>query len=267
VENLTNALGALVTCGLLLVGVGWFIDQSWRDLNDRTQQQARGPGLRESAPTPRPTATGGGKPAAPLPVCGPTKVTPKPAVAGDSRAMLEQSLKLAREGSFTEAQRVAERALKQLPDESEGLCYIAAYAEQYSNLADQARLALNGSSEVDLGSPYGKAQFVDQTADDITFFSKGKHKKFSIKEFNSRKGVRFRITRDFLDNASNPANDLILGSYQFLMLVNDNGEKNGSGNVDAAEHRFRKAINSGDPVSAEQGTLMLKAVKLLTSKD
>lgn len=135
------------------------------------------------------------------------------------------------------------------------------YVRQYSDQADRARLALNGSSEVDLGRPWGNAQFVEQDADCITFFMNGKHERFTVKKFNGLEGVRFRLTRDYLDRGSNPTNDLILGSYQFLMHVDETGSVDPRGARDAAQRRFRKAITSRDRVSLEHGTVMLKALQ------
>ena len=270
-ESLAGAVSALVMCGLVLLGVGWFINQSWEDLNEKTRRGARTkPGLKEITPARPFVRPGGGKPAKPTVTDG----TPEPDEGGsapavpvggaDARKQLEDALKLARQGSFDEALRLTQRASKALPDQSEGLGLIVEYAGQYTQLADQARQALNGSNEVDLGRPYGKAQFVEQDANQITFFAKGKHERFAIEKFNSLKGVRFRVTRDFLDNAENPANDLILGACHFLMKVSDKGEQGaGSDGTREAEQRFGKAIASGDSVSVEQGTLMINAMKAM----
>jgi len=270
-DNLTSAVGALVVCGLLITGVGWFVRQSWDDLQARTTRKPdqTGGGLVVVDPTPKPVVTGGGREDQPKPKPEPQPTPPsRPApapVVGDAKATLQKALELARQGSFDEARRVADRAGKQLPDESDGLSYLISYAEQYSGLADKARLALNGNNAVDLGSPYGQAQFVEQTDDKITFFAKGKHKTFSIKEFSSRKGVRFRVFRNYLDNAEIPANDLIIGAYQFLLRVNERGEQDANGGVPEAESRIHKAITNGDPMTIEQGTLMMKALELLAS--
>jgi len=271
-DNFASATGSLVVCGLLISGVGWFVRQSWNDLQARTTlkpNQERG-GLVVVDPTPKPVVTGGGqedraklKPG-PHPAPHPS---PAPApVVGDAKATLQKALDLARQGSFTEARRIAEQARRQMSDESDGLSYLISYAEQYSGLADQARLALNGNSEVDLGPPYGKAQFVEQTAEKITFFAKGKHKSFSINEFSSRKGVRFRLFRTYLDNAQIPANDLIIGAYQFLLRINERGEQDANGGVPEAKSRIRKAITSGNSETIEHGTLMMKAITLLASE-
>jgi hypothetical protein len=270
-ENLAGAVGALVMCGLVLLGVGWFINQSWEDLNDKTQRGAGAKlGVGEITPARPVVRLGGGKPAATGTIAntqkpgeGGSELAPTAGVA-DAHKQLEDALKLARQGSFDEALRLTQRASKALPDQSEGLGLIVEYAGQYTQLADQARQALNGSNEVDLGRPYGKAQFVEQDANQITFFAKGKHERFTIEKFNSLMGVRFRVTRDFLDNAENPANDLILGACHFLMKVSDKGEQGaGSDGTREAERRFGKAIVSGDSVSVEQGTLMINAMKAM----
>lgn len=274
IENLTGAVGALVMCGTVLLGVGWFVNQSWKDLRDKTRQPAE-PELAvvEQKPVPPSVGTGSGKPATlgrnPTVPAG-NQISSQQAVRGgeaNARKQLEDALTLARQGSFDEALRLSQRAARALPDQGEGLELLIAYSRQYPGLADQAVKALNGSSEVDLGRPYGKAQFVDQNATEITFFAKGRHETFSIHKFNSLKGVRFRVTRNFLDNAKNPANDLILGACHFLMMVNDEGEQApGSDGVREAERRIGKAIASSHPASVEQGTVMLKAMKALAEK-
>ena len=138
---------------------------------------------------------------------------------------------------------------------------MVAYVEQYLGLADDARLALNGSSEIDLGPKYGRVQFVEQNDMEIKFFSKGRHVTLPIRKFEGLPGVRFRVTRDYLDRAKNPANDLILGSYNFLLKVDANGVVDADKSLREAERRFRKAIASGDPASVEQGTAMMKTLQ------
>lgn len=150
-----------------------------------------------------------------------------------------------------------------MPDESEGLMLMIDYVQQYSDLADAAQRALNGSTEVDLGKEWGKAQFVGQDSGSITFFAKGKHERFTMQQFKGITGVRFRLTRDYLDRANNPANDLIIGSYEVLMRVNESGFINVPGSRDAARKRFRNAIESGTPQMVEHGNLMIKATDFL----
>lgn len=268
-DNLAGAVGGLVMCGFVVAGVGWFATQSWQGWQKKPVLGG-GSTLGETQVVVKVVGGGGGKPTPPNPNPKPGPVPappPIPApVVGDAKATLQDALKLARQGSFTEARRLAERAHRQMPDESDGLSYLISYAEQYSTLADQARGALNGSSEVDLGPPYGKAQFVEQTADEITFFAKGKHKSFSINKFNTLKGVRFRVFRTYLDNAQIPANDLIIGAYQFLLRVNERGEQDANGGVPEAKSRLRKAITSGHSETIEHGTLMMKSIELLASE-
>jgi hypothetical protein len=269
-DNLAGAVGGLVMCGFVVAGVGWFATQSWQGWQKKPVPGG-GSTLGETAVVVKVVGGGGGKPTPPKPNPKPGPVPtppPRPApvpVVGDSKATLQKALELARQGSFTEARRVAERSHRELPDESDGLSYLISYAEQYSSLADEARLALNGNNAVDLGSPYEQAQFVEQTSEKITFFANGKHKSFSIKEFNTRKGVRFRVFRNYLDNAEIPANDLIIGAYQFLLRVNERGEQDANGGVPEAKSRIGKAITGGDPETIEHGTLMMKAIELLAA--
>lgn len=269
-DNLAGAVGGLVMCCFVVAGVGWFAAQSWEGWQKKPVPGG-GSTLGETPVVVKVVGGGGGKPTPPKlnPKPGPVPTPPpRPApvpLVGDAKATLQKAVELARQGSFTEARRVAERAHQELPDESDGLSYLISYAEQYSDLADEARLALNGNNAVDLGSPYGQAQFVEQTSEKITFFAKGKHKSFSIKEFDTRKGVRFRVFRNYLDNATLPANDLIIGAYQFLLRINERGEQDANGGVPEAKSRIRKAITGGDPETIEHGTLMMKAIELLAA--
>jgi len=272
-ENVAGAIGGLLMCGLIVFGVGMFIKLWWVDIQRPLIKPPVVP-LPVEPPPDRPTVKpGGGRPTSGDE--GTKLVKPDQQDSG-GQAMevvdrqraaalenLKQAKKLAGEGSFDEALRLAGRAKRAMPDESEGLMLMIDYVEQYTGLADAAQLALNGSSEVDLGGKWGKAQFVQQDAESITFFAKGKHERFTQAQFEGIKGVRFRVTRDFLDRAANPTNDLIIGSYQFLMRVNESGILNVPGSRDAAGRRLRKAIESGDAESAESASLMIKVLDVV----
>lgn len=266
-ESLASTIGALILCTLVIAGVGLFINQWWKDVS--AIKSGAGDAKPLPAP-PRPTApvvkTGGGLPAPAADNGAPGGVTAGKAVAapGDkptAREQLAAAVKHAREGSFDAALLAADNAKKEMPDESQGLKLMVAYVKQYPRLADDARLALNGSSEIDLGPKYGKVQFIEQDDKQIKFFAKGRHETLPLQKFDALTEARFRMTADYLDRARNPANDLILGSYNFLRKVAADGKVDATASLGEAERRFRKAIESGDPMSAEQGAFMLKALQ------
>lgn len=261
-ENVVGAMGSLLMCGALVLGVGMFIKLWWADVPRQPPKPPK-PLVVEPPPHRPPVVPGGG------PTTGEGKPKPSPVmqITDEQRAAarenLQQAIQMGRNGSFEEARRLAQRASRAMPDESEGVILMTEYVEQYSGLADAAQQALNGSSEVDLGGRWGKAQFVEQDADSITFFVSGQHKRFTQVEFKGIKGVRFRLTRDYLDRAANPANDLILGAYEVLMRVNESGLLNKPGSLDAAQRRFRKAIELGDSEVVESGSVMIKALDVV----
>jgi hypothetical protein len=127
-------------------------------------------------------------------------------------------------------------------------------------LADDARQALNGNNVVNLGAKWGQGAFVEQDADSVTFRVRGKNKRFTVAELDAIPGARFRITAAFLDNAAIPANDLILGAYQFVRQLDDEGIVVRRGAV--APSRWLKATNSQDQTTAEQARLLLKLAEL-----
>lgn len=266
-ESLASTIGALLLCALVIAGVGLFVNQWWKDVSTIKS------GVGDAKPSPallRSTApvvkTGGGLPAADDNNQAPDGATAGKAAAapGDkptAREQLEAAVKHAREGSFDAALLAADKAKKEMPDESQGLKLMVAYVQQYSKLADDARLALNASSEIDLGPKYGKVQFIEQDDKQIKFFAKGRHETLPLHKFDALTEARFRMTRDYLDRARNPANDLILGSYNFLRKVAADGKVDATTSLGEAERRFRKAIEGGDPMSSEQGTFMLKALQ------
>jgi hypothetical protein len=266
-ESVASTIGALILCMLVIAGVGWFVHQWWQDVNAVGSVNNPIKPAISPAPVPPVVNRGGGLPAptaddnresqAPGPAPGPKSPRDKPT----AREHLEAAVKHAREQSFGAALELAQKAKPEMPEESDGLALMVAYVRQYLTLADDARLALNGSSELDLGPKYGRVQFIEQNDTDISFFSQGRRETLPIRKFNSLPGVRFRVTRDYLDRAKNPANDLILGSYNFLLKVDANGVVDAAKSLREAERRFRTAIASGEPTSAEQATVMMKTLQ------
>ena len=110
---------------------------------------------------------------------------------------------------------------------------------------------------MDLGSKYGKALFIEKDDQSVTFRTKGQNKRFSRKELQGIPGVRFRITQQFLANANNPANDLILGAFQFLRHVDANGNDLPAGIVSTPSH-WKKARESQEEEFREHAELLIK---------
>jgi hypothetical protein len=265
IENVATAIGVLLMCGLLIFGVGCFIRKWFDEMPKKTDGFAATNELpvRQKPPS---VAGGSGSPTPPgSDVTRDNTVTPKPkrvlsqsGKVAAARETLSRALTMAQQGSFDEAHTLAGRAATGMPDGANALQLMVEYARQYPDLADTARLALNGSDEIDLGQRYGKGQFVQQDAKEIVFFMKGAHKPLSTHEFNGLPGVRFRVARDFLERRQDlPANDLILGSYQYLLRLNRAGLEDLDGSQHEAETRFRRAANAGDPTVAEHARLML----------
>jgi hypothetical protein len=192
------------------------------------------------------------------------KPTPpgQPGRVAEAQSHIKSALSNLRKGFFDEADLDAQKALAAAPglDEAEAMRLTAAYVRQYTGLADDARQALNGNNVVNLGAKWGQGAFVEQDADSVTFRVRGKNKRFTVAELDAIPGARFRITAAFLDNAAIPANDLILGAYQFVRQLDDEGIVVRRGAV--APSRWLKATNSQDQTTAEQARLLLKLAEL-----
>lgn len=271
-DKTISAAGVFLACAALAFGAGFFGQQWWKDLKKASGVERLVVRPVKTAEQRRSARTKAPVKATPVAVKKkPDNKPPSPAAQNPgangqaldaARQHLKTAIEKARSGSLAEARALARRASKALPDESEGLNLMIDYFESYPALADEARIKLNGNSEVDLGKPWGKAQFVEQGPDTITFFVQGKHKRFTLQQFNELAGVRFRVTRDYLDRAASPTNHLILGASLFLMNIDENGHSTTRDACDAARRRFQKAITSNDRVSREDGTVMMKALAL-----
>jgi hypothetical protein len=221
-------------------------------------------------PPSRVVVPGGGGAAKTVPDQPPPSPTPKPKPTppgqpgriADAQSRIKSAYSNLRKGFFDEADLDAQKALAAAPglDEAEAMRLTAAYVRQYTGLADDARKALNGNNVVNLGAKWGQGAFVEQDADSVTFRVRGKNKRFTVAELDAIPGARFRITAAFLDNAAIPANDLILGAYQFVRQLDDEGIVVRRGAV--APSRWLKATNSQDQTTAEQARLLLKLAEL-----
>ena len=257
--GIAGILVMLVAAG---VGAKLFHDEWWRKV---INPPVRNPIEPSSKPTPEPVKpdAGGGATKPPRPRPGPM-LRPNNPPAGN-RATADPHMKAAlencRRGFFDEAVLDTQKACEVDPEseEAEAMQVAVAYLRQYSALADDAMAALNENCVVDLGPKHGQAAFLERDATDggITFQVKGRPMKFPAEELGKMTGLRFRVTRDFLDNAENPANNLILGVYHFVMRVDDKGNPDRRRSLDAARGRWGKAAKSSDRESEEQAALLL----------
>lgn len=193
-----------------------------------------------------------------------TRTSPTPVVGAKDHieradALVVESLGAAKEGLFVKANDLAQDALRLCPDHpaATGAWYLAAYAQQYTKLADEALERLNG--DVDLGSKYGIAAFIERNGDTYTFRCRGANRKFTSRQLGAMNGVRFRITRQFLDNAENPANDLILAAVHYLKSIDTSGNQNlanPAASLDAAVTRCTNATRGADGLAEHAGHVL-----------
>jgi hypothetical protein len=221
----------------------------------------------EGSSPPRPVINDGEDSRAPLAIDVPGK-PPKPVVVTpDRRAQTHRHLKDAvariRESLFDLGDEYAKRAHTTDPTckEAGAVVILSGYVRQYTKLADEARKALNGNNIVNLGKGKGECAFIEQGDGWVMFRVKGENKRFTIQELNNLPGVRFRITRQFLDNAAKPANDLILGSYQYVHGLDPDGVPLPPA-VNPIPDRWMKATRSPDAITREQAGMLLELPRL-----
>jgi hypothetical protein len=192
------------------------------------------------------------------------KRPPEPVVAKvDGRAQALRHLKDAvakiKQSLFDVGEEHARKAYKADPTckEAEAVILVSRYVREYTRLADEARKELNGSNIVDLGKGKGECAFIEQGDDWVTFRVNGKNTRFTNQELSNILGLRFRITRQFLDNASHPGNDLILGAYQYVHGLDPDGVPLRPG-VNPIPDRWTKANHLPDPTTREQAEMLLE---------
>jgi hypothetical protein len=198
-----------------------------------------------------------------LPPARPRPAPPgQPGRIADAQSHLKNAVINLGKGFFDEADLDAQKALAAAPglDEAEATRMTVAYVRQYTGLAEDARESLNGNNVVDLGPKWGTGAFIEQDEKSVTFRVRGKNKRFTLAELDAIPGARFRITAAFLDNAENPVNDLILGSYQFVRQLDADGIVVRRG-VEIPS-RWSKASVSQDQTTAEQAKLLLRLAEL-----
>jgi hypothetical protein len=276
-ENLMGIVGLLVMLTVAGIGAKLFHDNWWKSVIDPPAPAPKPLRPDPIPPSPAPVVNlGAGKasrlkpePEPPPPVPGPKPTKPK----GDQDAAelhLKSALANVGKGFFDEADLDAQKALMAAPacDEAQAMRIAVAYLRQYSKFADEAMAAINENNVVDLGPKHGQAAFIDRNVVDgsIKFQVKGRPKWFTIEELSAISGLRFRVTRDFLDNGNEPANDLILGAYHFMKRVDGEGNVDRKGAVDAARdaarRRWEKAAASGSEEIVEQAQLLQKLLQM-----
>lgn len=174
--------------------------------------------------------------------------------------LCDEALAQAKNGSFDEADVRAGKALKAAPghERAEAMRLLVAYQRQYTDLADEALAKLNGNNVVDLGPEYGDGAFIERDASSVTFKVAGRIEQIPVRRLNGIPGVRFRITQDYLGNAENPANDLILGAYHYVSGLTDDGAASPPRALQQAHRRWKKAAGAGDADAKVQAEMLLR---------
>jgi hypothetical protein len=185
----------------------------------------------------------------------------QPVPGEDVRSYVEQAILACREGRFDDADELGRKAMRAAPRDPrvQAVRLLPAYLRQYSDLADEAIDRMNGSTEVDLGPRHGVGAFVERSGDEVVFMAKGRNVGFSLREFNSLNGVRFRVTRQFLENGRQPANDLILGAVHYVKQLDETGTftANGAAVKQAASRRWETAAQGFDQQVASHAQALL----------
>ena len=260
-NNIASLIGVLAMLFIMGVVFTLFVNQWWEDIKPKKVPNAL-PIVAPDEPIDVPKGAGKSLP--------PKRVQAEVAaplnVNKEAFQHLKRAVENCRKENFVEADSDAQKALKINPrfEEAKTVRILIGYAKQYPKLATDAENALNGNCEVDLGSKYGKALFIEKDDQSVTFRTKGQNKRFSRKELQGIPGVRFRITQQFLANADNNANDLILGAFQFLCHVDENGNDLPAG-IDSTPSHWKKATESQVEESREHANLLIKlsTMKLL----
>ena len=199
---------------------------------------------------------------------GVQKQRPTPIVANTERRAqalghLKDAVAKIKAGLFEAGEDHARTAYKADPAcaEAKAVVLVSGYVRQYTTLADQARQALNENNVVDLGPGKGECAFIEKGDGWVTFRVNGKNTRFTDQELSTIPGLRFRITRQFLDNASNPGNDLILGAYQYIHCLDPDGKPLGA-RLNPIPDRWVKATHSPDATTRDQAAQMLELSRL-----
>jgi len=253
-NNIASLIGVLAMLFIMGVVFTLFVNQWWEDIKPKKVPNAL-PIVAPDEPIDVPKGAGKSLP--------PKRVQAEVAaplnVNKEAFQHLKRAVENCRKENFVEADSDAQKALKINPrfEEAKTVRILIGYAKQYPQLAESAENALNGNCEVDLGSKYGKALFIEKDDQSVTFRTKGQNKRFSRKELQGIPGVHFRITQQFLANANNPANDLILGAFQFLRHVDENGNDLPAG-IDSTPSHWKKATKSQEEEFREHAELLIK---------
>lgn len=251
-NNIASLIGVLAMLFIMGVVFTLFVNQWWEDIKPKKVPNAL-PIVAPDEPIDVPKGAGKSLP--------PKRVQAEVAAPFNKEAFqhVKRAVENCRKENFKEADFDAQKALKINPrfEEANAVRILIGYAKQYPKLATDAENALNENCEVDLGSKYGKALFIEKDDQSVTFRTKGQNKRFSRKELQGIPGVRFRITQQFLANANNPANDLILGAFQFLRHVDENGNDLPAGIVSTPSH-WKKASESQEEEFREHAKLLIK---------
>lgn len=182
--------------------------------------------------------------------------------AGESvEELIASGLKACREGRFDAADDLGTEAARLAPHDprGHGIRVLTAYLRQYPALSDEAIDRMNGAVEVDLGRRYGRAAFVDRHDDELVFMANGRHVRLSLEEFNAINGARFQVTRQYLENGHQAANDLILGAFHLVKQIDEAGvyRPQSDAGRDAARLRWEAVAQSSETEVADHAQYLL----------
>jgi hypothetical protein len=234
-------------------------------------QTAARPGAKATVPA---VALGGGAPGSIVPrsnppaVPSPDPVAPKPVIAPseqDIEQLVQDGIKACREGWFEAAVDLGREVARLAPNDPRGKAVqlLALYAEQYPKLADEAIDRMNGAVEVYLGRRYGLGAFVERNGDELVFMANGRHVRLTVRELIALDGVRFRVTKQYLENGNQPANDLILGAIHYPKQLKRDGtfDQTGVLSQQAARDRWETAARTHDEQVADHARSLLSLLE------
>ncbi|MFM8493941.1 MAG: hypothetical protein ACKOEM_00245 [Planctomycetia bacterium] len=259
-------------------GILLFLSYFAMSLVDKLQLAWPAPNQTTARPVAKATvpevSRGGGAPRSvdprPIPpgVPSPDPVAPKPVIIPpeqDIEQLVQDGIKACREGRFEAAVDLGRTVARLAPRDPRGKAVqlLALYAEQYPQLADEAIDRMNGAVEVYLGPRYGVGVFVDREGDEIVFMAKGRHVRFTVREFKALNGVRFRLTEQYLENGQQPANDIILGAVHYATHLKQDGtfDQDRNLSLEAARDRWETAARSHDDGVADHARSLLSLLE------
>lgn len=184
--------------------------------------------------------------------------------------IVNDAITACREGRFDAADDLARTIMRAAAKDPRGpsIRVLVAYLRQYPALADEAIDRMNGAVEVDLGRRHGTGMFVERDGDTLVFFAEGRHVRLSVREFKALDTVSFQVTRKFLENGRQPANDLILGAVHFVLQLDETGAYQNDGETSrrAARDRWESVARGHERNTADHARALLPLLNNFPAK-